>query len=280
MVKPLLVIPPAPARWSPLDELLREYLPPRWLHNLEQRVRHGVSGATDAIVVIPAGGNDLAAGWIHKTGELGLLGSVYTRPEHRTRGLARRIIETALSWFDMTGGKWLYLSATRELEDEVFHKFGFELLRQAAWEPHDRMTLVRRSPGVTGEPVADASQPVTVRDIARGEWVDMVAVLQSAPGPDPRVPLGESAVAAEVLALDLVDHQERGACQLKGAFRGTRLVAFATVATDQPGQRSYAMLIPHTDAPAELRQAVIDFAASHGYSHVDFPMEALGAARS
>jgi hypothetical protein len=117
-----------------------------------------------------------------------------------------------------------------------------------------------------------------VRDVTRADWPAMVTLLQYSPGPDPRVPLDESAVTAEVFTLDLIDHTERGACALKGAFRGARLVGLATVAIDRSGERTYGMLIPHSAPPPELRAAVLEFAQSKGYAHVDFPMEALRAA--
>lgn len=275
-MKPLLVIPPAPARWTALEELLREHLPSPWLSDLSRRVRSGIQNSDDAIAIMPAGGLDLAAAYIHKRRDVGLLGTVFTRPEHRKRGIARVLTEALLAWFDMTGGRWLFLSATRELEDGLFRKFGFELLRQADWEPHDRMTLVRRGPGVHGDPALDPSLPIQVRGAGRADWPETIAFLQYFSGPDPRVPLGESAVTAELLVLDLFEHQERGACELLGAWRGERLVGLATVATDRPGHRTYAMLMPNRDAPAELRAAVVEAARARDYEHVEFPMEALG----
>lgn len=279
-MKPLLIIPPAPQRWPPLQELLTAHLPERWLSELEHRVRHGINGAEDAIAVIPAGGVDLGAAYVHKRGDVGLLGTVYTRPEHRRRGFARLLAETLLSWFDMTGGRWLYLSATRELEEGLFAKFGFEVLREAAWEPFDRLMLLRRGAGLTGDPPIDGDAPLDVRATGRADWPAAVAFLQYFSGPDPRVPLGESAVTAETLTLDLYEHQERGACELLAAWRGPRIVGMATVATDRPGQRTFAMLMPHHDAPAELREAVAAAAAARGYVHVDYPMEALARAEN
>lgn len=276
-MKPLLIVPPAPARWPALLELLRHKGQP-WLNDLERRVCEGIPGAEDAYAVMPAGGQYLASGCINKRGDIGILGHVFTRPDHRRRGHARLLTETLLSWFEMTGGRWLYLGTTAELDEGLYRKFGFRPFRRAAWAPHDRLTMLRTGAGVTEDPLADGHEDVAIRDLTRADWPLMVALLQHREGPDPRVPLGESAVTAEVFTLDLVIHLERGACLLKGAFGGPRLLGVASVATDQPGERTYAMLMPCAGAPPQLRQAAIELAHSKGYTQVDFPMEALATA--
>lgn len=278
-IKPLLIVPPAPTHWRALHDLLQHKGPP-WLADIERRLVHGVAGAEDAYAVIPAGGQFLASVCVSKQGDVGVLGHGYTRPEHRRRGYARKLMESVLSWFDMTGGKWLFLGTTAELDEALYQKFGFAPIRRAAWAPYDRLTMLRTGEGVTDDPLATATGEVVVRDVTRADWPGMVTLLQYRAGPDPRVPLRESAVTAEVLTLDLIDHQEKGSCQLKGAFQGPRLVGLATVATDRLGERTHAMLMPHTDAPPVLRDAVTEFAKSKGYAQVDFPMEALGQAGS
>jgi GNAT superfamily N-acetyltransferase len=273
-MKPLLIIPPAPARWPALRDLLADEGDVR-LADLERRIAHGLPGAQDAYAVILSGGLCLSVAGINKYGDLGVLGPVYTRPDHRRRGYARQVTETVLSWFEMTGGKWLYLTTTDELDEGLYWKFGFAQMHRAEWAPHNRLMMLRVTHGVTSEPLADATGPVTVRDVTRVEWPAMVALLQYRPGPDPRVPLAESAVTAEAFTLDLLSHQDKGSCQLKGAFCGPRLTALASLAIDQPGSRTYAMLIPHSDGPPELRDAILELARSRGYTQVDFPMETL-----
>lgn len=273
-MKPLLIIPPAPARWPALEELLRHKGPPL-LPDLEQRLVHGVPGAQDAFAVFASGAQVLASAGINKCGDVGIVGHCYTRPEHRRRGLAGQLIEALLSWFDMTGGKWLFLGATAELQEVIYRKFGFVLLRRVAWKPYDHLMLVRAAPGAPDDPLVAAAGDVTVHEVGRAQWPAMVALLQYRRGADPRVALHESAVTAEVFTLDLIEHQERGACCLLGAFQGARLVGLASVATDSPGERTYAMFMPHTDPPAALRTAVSGFALSKGYAHVDYPMEGL-----
>jgi GNAT superfamily N-acetyltransferase len=276
-MRPLLVIPPAPARWPALEDLLRHKGQP-WLTDMARRFVPGVPGAQDAYGLIQSGGQFFASVCINKCGEVGVLGHCYTRPEHRRQGYARRLVETVVSWFDMTGGKWLFLGTTAELDEGFYRKFGFLPLRRMAWAPHDHVTMWRPGRGAAADPFTGLAGDTVVRDVTRADWPAMVTLLQYSPGPDPRVPLDESAVTAEVFTLDLIDHTERGACALKGAFRGARLVGLATVAIDRSGERTYGMLIPHSAPPPELRAAVLEFAQSKGYAHVDFPMEALRAA--
>ena len=276
-MKPLLIIPPAPSHWPALRDLLGNRGAP-WLTDVERRFMQGVPGAQDVYAVVPSGGQYVASACINKCGEVGVLGNVLTRPEHRGRGLARKLTEAVLSWFDMTGGKWLFLETTAELDEGLYWKFGFAPIHHAVWAPHDRLTMLRIGLGVEKDPLAEAAGPVAVRDVTRADWPAMVALFQYRVGPDPRVPLAESAVTAEVFTIDLVTHLEKGACQLMGAFQGGRLVGLATVATDPSRERTYGMMMPHTGAPPELRQAILEFARSKGYTHVDFPMEALAVA--
>lgn len=273
-MKPLLIVPPAPRRWAALQDLLGHQAQP-WLRNIELRLTQGVPRAQDAYAVAPENGRIIAVAGINKCGDLGVLGQVYTRPEHRRRGWARKLTETVLSWFDMTGGKWLHLATTGELDEGLYRKFGFVPLRRAVWAPYDRITMLRARPNANADPLAGVGGAVTVRDLTRADWPEMFTLLQYRNGPDPRVPLDESAVSAEVFTLDLIDHLEKRKCGLLGAYQGRRLVGLAAVAADRPPGRTYAMLVPHSGAAAALRGAAEAFAGTQGYEGVDFPMETV-----
>ncbi len=276
-MKPLLIIPPAPARWPALEELWRHKGQP-WLNDIRTRVVTGVAGAQDAYVIIPAGRQALAGACINKQGDIGVLGHCYTRPEQRRRGYARRLVETLLSWFEMTGGKWLFLGTTAELDDSFYRKFGFAPLRRVTWSPYDRLTMIRRAAAADADPLTNVAGELVVRPLTRADWPAMVALLQYRPGPDPRVPLAESAVNAELFTLDLLDHLERGACKLLGAFRGPRLTAMCSLATDRPGNRTYALLVPHDAVPPELHTAALELGHQSGYELVEFPLQSLSPA--
>lgn len=274
-MKPMLIMPPAPERWPAIQDLLQHEGAP-WLTNLERRFREGVPAAHDALAVIPAGSQLLASAAVSLFGNVGVLGHCYTRPEHRKRGYARQLVDTVRAWFSMLGGRWLFLSTTAELDAAFYGRFGFELLRRAVWAPYDRVTMLWAREGATTPGPADLGGTIEVRPVTRAHWPAMVALLQYRVGPDPRIPLDESAVNAEALTLDLLAHQDRGAGLLLGAFCDERLVGLGSVALDRRGEQTYAILIPHTGYPVVLRDAATRFAQSRGFSSVDFPMERLG----
>lgn len=273
-MKPLLIIPPAPNHWAALEDLVGHKGEP-WLRDIRTRCVDGVAGAEDAFAVVSDGGHFLAVSCINKRLDVGILGHVFTRPECRRRGYARRLMDTLLSWFEMTGGKWLYLGTTAELDESLYRKFDFEPLRRAVWAPYDRLTMLRRSAGVTGDPPTPNDPPPTVRELTRADWPRIVALLQYAPGPDPRVPLEESAVSAELFGLDLIDHRDQKKTLLLGAVSGARLLGMVSLAIDQPGERSYAIVVPHDSSIKALREEVQRRALERGYSHVDFPMDSI-----
>ena len=247
-MKPLLIIPPAPLHWPALRDLYSHEGEP-WLADLNTRMNQGVPGASDACAVIPSGGQFLAGAIINKAGNVGTLSHGYTRPEHRRRGYARQLTETLLSWFDMTGGQRLHLTATAELDEAFYSKFGFSPLRRAVWAPYDRLSMLRIKPGTPEDPIRATAGNVSIRPLVRSDWPRMVDMLQYLPGPDPRVPLEESAVSARLFTLDLINHLEQRRSALLGAFRGNQLVGVATVAIDQPHERTYAMLLPQSARP-------------------------------
>lgn len=276
-MKPLLIIPPAPARW-PAMQALPLHDDPLWQDDLEKRFAVGVPRSQDAFVVFADGGLMLGCAGISKRHDLGVLSRVFVRPEHRGRGLARQLIETALSWFDMTGGKWLYATAPADVGEALGARFGFRPIRRATQQDSPRVVLLRRAADAPEDPLTTADAGVTVHAITRANWPTLVVLMHNRPGPDPRIPLDDSAVAAEQAALQLVAELEAGECHLLGAFRGPRLIAAASVATGAAGERTYAMIMPHDDIPPALREAVIQFARGRGFAKVDFPLEHLGSA--
>ncbi len=273
-MKPLLILGPSPARWKALEELL-SHEDGAWLEDLRKRVVEGVDGSQDAIAVIPDGGNLLASACIRRRHDIGVLGHLFTRPAQRQRGRARLLMQALLSWFDMTGGRWLYLTGPLELAEGLFEKFGFRALRRLEHGDQARVTMLRTPAHVGESPFEKRTGRTEIREARRADWVLLVALLQHHCGPDPRVPLEESALAAEATALQLITQQEQGACRLMVAYCHDRIVGVGSVATDQVGHRTYAMLLPHDRPPEGLREALLDFAAGRGYEQVDFPMEAL-----
>lgn len=305
--KPLLILPPAPARRAALEDLLLD-LRPAARAEACLRLAEPPAGSRDAIAIVPDGGRALAAACIARRLDVGLLTFVFTRGELRRRGHARRLLQTLLSWFDTTGGRWLFATAPRALIPPMFEPFGFRVLHAgaamygqnataipgtshagvasaspsrssstASGDPYPQgptASLVRTLGAVGDEPFLPLPRDQRVDAISRADWPLLFGLMQYVPGPDPRVPLAESAPAAEQASLDLLDQQDRGLCVLRGVWCHSRLLAAATLATDQLGARSFGALIPPA-APPALREDIVSVAASRGYTHVDFPFEVL-----
>lgn len=273
-MKPLMILAPSPTRWPAVEGLLG-HEDRAWLDDLRKRLVDGVNGNQDAFAVIPAGANLVASACIRRRDDIGVLGHLYTHPAQRQRGHARLLMQALLSWFDMTGGKWLYLTGPRDLGEGLFEKFGFKVLRRLEREGHERVTMLRTPANVSESPFERLAGRVRIREVGRADWVLLVALLHHRCGADPRVGLEESALAAEAAALELITHQEQGACRLIAACHHDRIVGLASLATGQDGPRTYAMLLPHDQPPEGLRGALLELASSLGYEQVDFPMEAL-----
>ncbi|MBU0639682.1 MAG: GNAT family N-acetyltransferase [Planctomycetes bacterium] len=273
-MKPLVIIPPSPARWHSLLALVG-HKGPLWLEDIEKRFVQGVPGSQDAFAVIANGGQFLAHACINKKAKIGILGNVHTRSDHRGRGYARLVIKAMLAWFDMVGGKWLYLGTTADLADGLFGKFGFKVIRRSPREPHDGITMLRTVADVGYDPLGRSDAAATTRPISRADWPLIVALLQHRAGPDPRLALDESAVSAELTALELISQHEQGTCHVMGTFCADRALGVGSVAADRIGQRTYAILMPHGTELPELREAITAHARSQGYTQVDFPMETL-----
>lgn len=272
MLKPLLIQPPAPSRWTGLRGLWG-HSGPLWLDDLEKRLE-GLPDARDVLSVIYNGSDPLATACIRAQGDIGILGDVFTHSGSRKRGYARESIKAALAWFDMTGGKWLYCGCHAELVT-IFEPHGFKPIHRLERQPIDDVILQRRAEGVGITPLPMSDGPVQIRTVGRADWPLMVALLQDCPGPDPRVSLQESATTAELAMLELIKQQEDETCTLLAAVRAERIVAIASLATVQPGEKTYAMILPHDAAPDALRDAVLKTADEKNYGPVDFPMETL-----
>ena len=273
-MKPLLIIPPCARRWPALSDLYAHETSLR-LTDVEKRFFASVQGGQDAFAVIPDGGRMLSGALLSKRGETGVLSLLYTRPEHRKRGHAGKLVATLLEWFTLTGGKRLYLTSPSNIAAVLFEKHTFKVLRQFASVEGEQVTMIHTARGAPGNPYEQVEGEAAIRDVSRADWPLLVELLQHCSGPDPRISLDESAVAAETVVLDLVDQNERGVSHLQASMRNDRMVALASVATDRIGDRTHAMIMPHDARDTKLREAVIAFAAAKEYAHVDFPMEAL-----
>jgi GNAT superfamily N-acetyltransferase len=269
-MKPLLIMPPAAARWPAFETLLTSE-EPIWLEDLRRRLSEGLDGAHDAFAIIPEGGRAVAAACLRRRHQVGVLGQLFTHPAHRKRGHARRLVQTLLSWFDMTGGRWLLATASVSLFADFLEHFGFRVLHSGG----GTVALERALAGVDGKPAGQGAGETRVAPLGRADWPLLVALQMYCGGADRRVSPWEAALSAERAALELVEQSDRGHCALLGAWYEDRLAGAASVAVDQLGGRTYAMIIPHEGAPQELRAGAIGLARARGYEQVEFPLEAV-----
>lgn len=273
-MKPMLILPPAPARWRSLADLLSN-LDPLIIRDAELRFSNGVEGATDAFALVVDGGLTLACASITRRNDVGVLGYVITRPSHRGRGLAAELIESLIAWFDMTDGRWLYCATSGTAATRLCDRYGFRTLHTLVRDGREDVFLQRAVNVMFPSPFEGLTGEERIRDITRADWPLIVSLLQHRPGHDPRATLDESSIGAEEFSLRLVDDQEQGKCRLLGAWRGGHLTAVGTVAIDTLGEKTYAMLIPFGQAPQELRAALLSEGTAKGYRQIEFPMETV-----
>lgn len=273
--KPLLIVLPAPERWPVISDFL-SHKSESWRYDMQKRFQDGVPGGRGGAALIVNGGDLLAAACIAAAGDVGVLSHVFTRPDMRGRGLARRAIETLLAWFDMTGGKWLYLGCAPEFVD-MYAKFGFRPLHVFKDDDRGKATMQRRAEGVSVTPLPMGEAENAVREATRADWPLIVALLQDRHGADPRVAMDESAAHAEALGLSLLQQQDEGKCRLFVSVSANRVIGLASLATEQTGERTHAMILPHDKPLPKLRSTLVEAAKRRGFIHVDFPLEALAA---
>ena len=277
-MKPLLILAPSPARWPAFEQLLHGE-DPRVLEDLRIRLTDGAAEARDALALLPESSHALACACVRRRHDVGLLGQVFTAPTQRLKGHARSLMQALLSWFDMSGGKWLYLTCTRAEAEDVFEKFGFQVLHASGPERTARVTMLRTPAHVGENPFERLSESLAITPAARADWPLMMALMQHYVGADPRVPLAESALTAEATLIELFAQQQQEVCHIVAVWRQERIIGFGSVALNAPGSRTYAMVLPHGQPPDGLREALVEYARGRGYQQVDFPMETLAAKR-
>ncbi|MFN0136618.1 MAG: hypothetical protein ACKVS9_10940 [Phycisphaerae bacterium] len=277
-MKPLLIIPPASSRLHAIEALLAEVAPPR-LADVRERLARTPVGAHDAFAAIPDGADVLALACIRRYGGFGLLGELFTRSDVRLQGHAMRLLQTLLSWFDMTGGRWLYATAPAGLCSGLLENFGFVTLRTCAINGAEQR-LVTRALSTSGEPFGESRDEGAMVPLTRAHLPLMVALSHVRSGSDPRVSADEFAVSVESLALELLAQQDAGRCELAGWLREGRLLAWGSLATESHSPRTYAMRVPAGDAASDrVQTALLELAHRKGYQTIDFPLE-VAAARS
>ncbi|MEP0846835.1 MAG: hypothetical protein HRF50_08450 [Phycisphaerae bacterium] len=269
-MKPLLVFPPAPGRWCAMEALLADVSDAQRA-DLQARFCAAMPGAQDAFGVIRDGGHFLCATCVRRSGPVAVLGPIVTRTTHRRQGLAERTLRATLTWFDMTGGERVYATIPAVFSPWL-ERAGFTTLHHVE-STADALRTMRRERSAGRASERGAPSAPLIRSATPADYALLVELLQDHPGPDPRVPLAESAVAAEATVVDWLAQSRHGACHLLVAIQDGRAVGLAVIATDRLGPRTYAVVAPHLGGPAALRSAMVELARGRGYEFVDLPLE-------
>jgi GNAT superfamily N-acetyltransferase len=102
-----------------------------WVEDIHRRLQGQCAGSRDRFFVGYDGPRPVALVWYtvaETEPRLGLLGHVYTRPEHRRRGLATRLMETAMADFARQGGVAMQLFTYNPETLPFYERLGFETL--------------------------------------------------------------------------------------------------------------------------------------------------------
>ncbi len=169
------------ATWSGLDAhkqaSLRGLLGHKgrpWLDHVEDYFAFGRSevfaGLQWRFHVALVEGKPVASVCVWKGNHTGLLGHVYTHPEHRGRGLARRLMQSALEDFERNNGRALYLNTEADSFQERFYaSVGFLPVGNSSG------SMVREF-----RPVERGNKNPTVREMKWSDWPALNAFALSA----------------------------------------------------------------------------------------------------
>ncbi len=122
-----------------------------WVEDIHRRLQGECAGSRDRFFVGYDGSRPVAMVWytVSETEpRLALLGHVYTRPEHRRRGLATRLMETAMAEFARQGGVVVQLFTYNPETLPFYERLGFETL-YASRAMHATDWYLRRPAGST-----------------------------------------------------------------------------------------------------------------------------------
>jgi len=112
-----------------------------WLTDILWRMENADG---DSFAVAFRGEEAVASVWLGRSlgcPEVGLLGHVFTAPEHRRRGLAGRLLELVLEGFDRSGGRWVRLTTGNAAAARLYERTGFGMVLGGAKEEH--LTMLR-----------------------------------------------------------------------------------------------------------------------------------------
>ena len=111
-------------------------------------MREALAGRTDALetrwYLALIGGQPVANAMVVERGGVGILGHVYTREEHRQKGICKAILGRLMDDFIRRGGQSLVLGTGYEsVAYRIYESFGFRSIREGfmGWYAADRQTF-------------------------------------------------------------------------------------------------------------------------------------------
>lgn len=122
------IVSPSPRYAKIIPKLLAHFGHP-WVENIERRVRGDfVEWSRDYFFLGEINNELIANVWYTVPQDargIGLLGHVFTKPEHRKKGIATHLTEIALERFSQEKGKVMYLFFENTAAHKIYKKLGF-----------------------------------------------------------------------------------------------------------------------------------------------------------
>ena len=122
--------PLATAAADRLSDFLRHKGSP-WIEDIERRLAGTIAGATDYFYVARCEGQLVGHAWYtvaNTDPRLGLVGHIFTHPDHRQQGIATRTLEQIMRNFQLRGGTLMQLFTSTPHSVPFYERLGFENL--------------------------------------------------------------------------------------------------------------------------------------------------------
>lgn len=145
---------------------------PPWVEDIRRRIQGEVACAADHFFAAFCGGRMVATAWYTLSQEdpkLGLIGHIYTWPEHRRRGISTRLVQAAMADFRERGGVVMQLFTSTPYTVPLYERLGFENLY--ASRVYHETDWAMRYPAGCGDLVASwfRPSPCRIRPLVGGD---------------------------------------------------------------------------------------------------------------
>jgi len=205
-----------------LEELLGHKGEP-WIGDIRRRLDHA---AADLFAVAFHDGRPVSNVWVGRAAgrpQVGLLGHVYTREEHRRHGLSGRLLQMATAAFSAEGGRWMTLGTGSAGAGRLYRRVGFGDLLGSVAEGHATMLRPGDAEGLRREFSAPPGA-CAVERLGRDHYPAACLLLAVWPGggklPACEIDTGGEAEHRLLAALDAQEDERRRLFALAEPARG------------------------------------------------------------